>query len=1089
MPRKQFSFGDWLQDRAAAAYGELSGALGGTFESRAQEASLYATGDTQWIDPLEMIYDGASAEGGPLLPSPPAPVLHRSMKRGEDIPVYLTEAHLSSIRDRMRFICSVSEYATSALENRVNYVFGTGFDYRVTPKRPDVPAVEIRKAQQLIDLFCEFNAIDTLESEAMLRHDIEGESFLRIFPWSSDGMVKVRFVEPEHVRSPMGDGQPGPSFGVITDPNDVEDVKAYSIVNNPNLNNNPEPVPAAEVVHIKAGNFRSAKRGRPVFYPVERNLRRVEQIMSGLSSLAKARAKIALIRRLKGVSPQSAQALVNRVTSTSVTDPYTGVARNIEQYRDGSIVTVSEKEELEYPDARVSSADFIAVMYADLRGMAARLVMPEWMLTSNADNMGAYTSSLVAEAPSTKMFERLQTKFRGFFAEYRLGSRRSLLIRFLWMCAERGYLSSEWLPFMAVEAEAPTLVTRDKAQEATVNKTYNEMGVKSIETIQVEQGLDPEVEAERLAKEAKRKAAQQQQQQPPQPGAPPAGPGGGPPPPPPSTPNAGPSPAAAATSQADAKADPMAELNDLLGLDSATEAVEAAGSSDGIHTDRRGHKYKIQDGKRVAIGGQDAGGGDDRGGDAGTGDNRPGRARRMLARVGEVSGAVRDKATAFIGRTYAKLEGKYGPTGAKLVLAGMIALTPIPAPGTSLLPIALAEGIKRLGRLARGPRMATATEANEAVGADGELAQAITEELDAFYAEMGEDLPPIDDAELRAVVAKLLGTDRGMEAMDRSHLVQKEITDKNGNKRKMWVRPDDMPAGPRIRSNVIDAMKSVIASTMKTPLPSPEVIAKLAAGISELTVAEIHELKRHLGLKASGRKADLARKIAQRSVTISADSHRAAFISDVPPEGVSAQQYAEQYFPELKGIAGLSIEGVSTRQGRRNIAEMSRHIDHVKKLAAMGVKLYTGDENVPNLDDLKHLLGKTPRGWPDGSTWDMVPGVMYADGDDVRVVAGGGTNYKSHSLFWHEAGHAIGYKTKGDEAAEFIQIHKDLFSTLTSYLQQDGPGGKAGRDELFAEAVAAWSAGGRQAIMVEWESQALADLIDKTMNDFVKGAP
>jgi hypothetical protein len=476
---------------------------------RVYESDVFPSGDLSWIDPLELLYDGVNAEGIPLIPQPFPPIFRRAQKLGEDIPVYLTEATLNIIRDRQRFICSISEYAQSALENRINYTLGTGLVYRVEAESDQVPRGEVRNAQRLLDLFGEFNAIELREAEALLRLDIEGEAFLRLFP-QNDGMVKVRFVEPELVRSPEGDGTPGRSFGVETDPHDVEDVKGYWIVDEPQAGYVPKLVPADEVLHIKANNYLSAKRGRPLFYQVETNLRRVTQIMNSLSAMARARCKIAMVRRLKGIAPTNAQTLAAQLTATTMTDPITGQQRNIEQFRDGTILTSTDRVDYEYLDAKINTQEFIDVMYADLKGVAARVVMPEWMLTSNTENMAAYTASLVAEAPSTKQFQRLQRNFRGFFGEYRIGPRRSLMTRFLSHCADRGYLSREWLPWLKVVAKAPTLVSRNKGEEAGVNKIYNEMGVKSIETIQQEQDLDPDVETKRLERERARKRESQQ---------------------------------------------------------------------------------------------------------------------------------------------------------------------------------------------------------------------------------------------------------------------------------------------------------------------------------------------------------------------------------------------------------------------------------------------------------------------------------------------------------------------------------------------------------------------------------------------------
>ena len=47
------------------------------------------------------------------------------------------------------------------------------------------------------------------------------------------------------------------------------------------------------------------------------------------------------------------------------------------------------------------------MLQAELRAIAARLVMPEFMFTSDASNAN-YASTMVAEGPAVRMFERLQ---------------------------------------------------------------------------------------------------------------------------------------------------------------------------------------------------------------------------------------------------------------------------------------------------------------------------------------------------------------------------------------------------------------------------------------------------------------------------------------------------------------------------------------------------------------------------------------------------------------------------------------------------------------------------------------------------------
>lgn len=91
-------------------------------------------------------------------------------------------------------------------------------------------------------------------------------------------------------------------------------------------------------------------------------------------------------------------------------------------------------------------------------------------------------------------------------------------------------------------------------------------------------------------------------------------------------------------------------------------------------------------------------------------DNAKSHVRSLLQRAGEVPAALKDKMKSFVVRKYEQLSARYGPTGAKAVLASMILLTPIPLPGTSLLPVALAEAVRGLAKLAVGAKEDTTTQ-------------------------------------------------------------------------------------------------------------------------------------------------------------------------------------------------------------------------------------------------------------------------------------------------------------------------------------------------------------------------------------------
>ena len=79
------------------------------------------------------------------------------------------------------------------------------------------------------------------------------------------------------------------------------------------------------------------------------------------------------------------------------------------------------------------------------------------------------------------------------------------------------------------------------------------------------------------------------------------------------------------------------------------------------------------------------------------------KAKSLLARLGEVPGKLVERVGSWVKAKHDKLAARYGRTGAKAILAAMILLAPTPIPGSSLIPIALAEGIRRLKLAVAGP--------------------------------------------------------------------------------------------------------------------------------------------------------------------------------------------------------------------------------------------------------------------------------------------------------------------------------------------------------------------------------------------------
>ena len=86
----------------------------------------------------------------------------------------------------------------------------------------------------------------------------------------------------------------------------------------------------------------------------------------------------------------------------------------------------------------------------------------------------------------------------GAFGERRLNPNRSLIWRQIRAAIDHGILPASVLTDVTIKAEGPSLVTRDTDKEASTNKAYLDMGIKSKQTISAELGLDYETESKNL---------------------------------------------------------------------------------------------------------------------------------------------------------------------------------------------------------------------------------------------------------------------------------------------------------------------------------------------------------------------------------------------------------------------------------------------------------------------------------------------------------------------------------------------------------------------------------------------------------------
>lgn len=476
-----------------------------------KESISYDTGSYQtgwgpfWNDPSEY---GAfqfpnAGMGGWVNPAQLA--VRDNYLSGEQLPIYLSWWQLKSIRDRARFVFATNEFAHGLVQCFQSFVVGSaGFKWRVASidlKNP-VPEDLLKRCQASLDIFREYNNMVDVENEIVYRLHVDGEVFLRKFP-QANGMLVIRFIEPELVRGYATDiGSPKDSFGIIVEEDDINSVLGYQVILKPTVTREPTFIPAEEIIHIKIGTNSNAKRGLTTFYPVFQNLTNCEDILASTVTMAKARAKIAMIRKVNNVAPDSMSSLVDsQIDATLGGSNNMGATENIglERFGYGSIITAPANVDYEFPGANVDAAGLIQVLQANLRSLATRFGISETLMSGDASNNN-YSSALIAEAPARRTFERWQGIVGRSLAECRFEPNKSLAWSQIHLAAEHGIIPKEILKNIKITSEAYSLQSREHQKEAEMNNVYHSMGVKSIQTIRAELGLDNDTEASNFIK-------------------------------------------------------------------------------------------------------------------------------------------------------------------------------------------------------------------------------------------------------------------------------------------------------------------------------------------------------------------------------------------------------------------------------------------------------------------------------------------------------------------------------------------------------------------------------------------------------------
>ncbi len=386
---------------------------------------------------------------------------------------FRNQQQLADIRGECRILAVSNEFAINGHENRISYVVGSGHTYRAVPKQQTANEPLVNDVQSLLDEFVRVNRWHQRQQEIVRRRDRDGEAFLRLFV-DTDGMTHVRFIEPEQVATPPGsEDNPTTTFGIHTDSSDVETVLDYCV--------DEVWIPADNIQHRKANVDANVKRGLPIFYPVRKNLERAEKLLRNMSTVAETQSAIAIIRKHASGTVGSIEEFVRATADQTRTNPMTGQTSHLRRYAPGTILDTFADTDYQFPAAALDAARYVDILQAELRAIAARLVMPEFMLSSNASNAN-YASTMVAEGPAVRMFQRLQHDL--------ISEDLDLVDRVIRSAIHTGRLPRETLTTVTVQATPPNLAVRDRLREVQADEILVRNGAMTPETMARRNGLE-----------------------------------------------------------------------------------------------------------------------------------------------------------------------------------------------------------------------------------------------------------------------------------------------------------------------------------------------------------------------------------------------------------------------------------------------------------------------------------------------------------------------------------------------------------------------------------------------------------------------
>ena len=312
-----------------------------------------------------------------------------------------TPSDLLDMRSVCRKLRLTNPDARNVIDTMLNFCIGRYAKWTAVDDLPET--------QNYLDEFWETNRLDKRQKEWLERLLVDGETFLRIYePNNTDGQLIVRFLEPDNIIQPSDGGNEW-THGIKTDVDDIENVIAYNYKYLDQFGReSQEEIPANQIIHTKIYARSNQKRGVSFLVGIGRYIKAYENWLDDRIKLNRLRHMWAIIMKpVAGTSPTSFAssnfADVERGADT------TGGTANKKAINAGSIL-ISQGLETEMQSLNLQATDTAQDGRAIELMIAKGTQLAEYMIRGDASNAN-YASTMVAESPPVKSFERWQDIF------------------------------------------------------------------------------------------------------------------------------------------------------------------------------------------------------------------------------------------------------------------------------------------------------------------------------------------------------------------------------------------------------------------------------------------------------------------------------------------------------------------------------------------------------------------------------------------------------------------------------------------------------------------------------------------------------